>query len=1066
MRAAKINGHHQSAEEGERDHPTLGTRGKKRRGLISVAAAIIGVGCASLLATSSSLAHGAVDIDTNSPDRALTIAQYIHTAWKAQDGAPADAWALAQTADGWLWLGTSTGLYRFDGIRFERVPIEGLDPGRSKAIHGLVALESGELWIAYVYGGASVLKNGRFTHYAEPEGMDKGTILDFVQDAQGAMWAASSLGLHRFDGKRWQRIGSESGFADRSATNLLLDQHGTLWVAGEKELLLLPRGSRRFERAGLPAAEFSEFCQSPDGRAWYLDRTGVHPLPGQDATKPRTSWSNASTSYILLIDRDGSLWSIHEAVLSHWPPPREPFRQFLLEGHTSDDTFSAKNGLTGSLPKAMMEDREGNIWVSTNAGLDRFRPPKVRKLPLPVDEMGFYALAAGAHGSVWIGTHITGDESMPTDGLWKFDTRLVRVAPQITLGVTAADLDTNGVLWIGGREGIWRQEGGERFIKVAELPDDLHGQMVHALTIDSAGDPWVSAVRASHLLRFQNGEWKPNGDVPELPDTRPQVQARDGTGRLWFGYRDGRIAVVGPKRATVFGAKEGLQIGTIFAIHPGRHTLVASEAQIAVLGGGRFHALTAPADPTVLEGVTGIVETSNGDVWLNGFRGAVRIAAADLEKALRSGSYKVPFELFDAGDGYPGLAQRVRPLPTAIEGTDGRLWFAGSEGVAWIDPAHIHRSEIPPPLVIRSLTAGGQMFATTGVVQLAKGIRSLQIDYTALNLTRPERTRFRYRLEGFDETWLDAGARRQAFYTNLHPGRYRFRVVATNENGVWNESGATLAISIPPTFVQTKTFLVLCTLAGLIFLWFVCALRVRQVTARERSRLKTRLLERERIARELHDTLFQGLLSASLQLQVADSEIPRDASGKHRVERVVQLLRQTIDEGRSAVRDLRAACSKRDDLERAFAQIPQDLAVDEKIEYRLILEGIPRALRPSIRYEVYRIGGEALANAFQHSRCKLVETVLQYARNRFRLVIRDDGCGMDPAIVRSGREGHWGLAGMRERSERIGARLTVRSAIGAGTEIDLIVSSRAAFEPTGSHSPLDWLAKLYAGLGD
>jgi signal transduction histidine kinase len=265
--------------------------------------------------------------------------------------------------------------------------------------------------------------------------------------------------------------------------------------------------------------------------------------------------------------------------------------------------------------------------------------------------------------------------------------------------------------------------------------------------------------------------------------------------------------------------------------------------------------------------------------------------------------------------------------------------------------------------------------------------------------------------------------------------------------------------------VQTKTFLVLCTLAGLIFLWFVYALRVRQVTARERSRLETRLLERERIARELHDTLFQGLLSASLQLQVADSEIPRDTRGKHRVERVVQLLQQAIDEGRSAVRDLRAA-SKPDDLERAFAQIPQDLAVDEKIEYRLILQGKPRALRPSIRDEVYRISREALTNAFQHSRCKLVETVLQYASNRFRLVIRDDGCGMDPAIVRSGREGHWGLSGMRERSERIGARLTVRSAIGAGTEIDLIVSGRAAFEPTGNHSPLDWLAKLYALLGD
>jgi len=220
-------------------------------------------------------------------------------------------------------------------------------------------------------------------------------------------------------------------------------------------------------------------------------------------------------------------------------------------------------------------------------------------------------------------------------------------------------------------------------------------------------------------------------------------------------------------------------------------------------------------------------------------------------------------------------------------------------------------------------------------------------------------------------------------------------------------------------------------------------------------------LERERIAQELHDTLLQGLLSASLQLAVANSEILPGATAKPLVERVFQQLRQMVDEGRSAVLGLRAKHSEPDDLERAFSQIPQDLVADEKIQYRLIVEGTPRSLRPTVRNEVYRIGREALANAFRHSSASVVETVLDYASDRFRMVIRDNGCGMDPEILRSGREGHWGLSGMHERSKQIGASLKVKSAAGAGTEIDLIVPAPAAFEPATSSGFMAWLARLY-----
>jgi signal transduction histidine kinase len=294
------------------------------------------------------------------------------------------------------------------------------------------------------------------------------------------------------------------------------------------------------------------------------------------------------------------------------------------------------------------------------------------------------------------------------------------------------------------------------------------------------------------------------------------------------------------------------------------------------------------------------------------------------------------------------------------------------------------------------------------------------------------------------------------------PGHYRFRVIASNNDGVWNETGAAVNFDIPPAFVQTRWFLAICVTAGALVLWLLWTLRLRQIQARLRDRLEAQLLERERIAQELHDTLLQGLLSASLQLAVANSEISPCATAKPLVERVSQLLRQMIDEGRNAVRGLRTGHCGRDDLECVFAQIPQDLAADENIKHQLIVEGTPRSLRPLIRDEVYRIGREALANAFRHSQASVIETALEYTQDRFRIVVRDNGRGIDPEVLRCGREGHWGLSGMRERSEKIGARLKVLTAAGAGTEIALTIPGGAAFQRCARSGWVSWLAGIYS----
>lgn len=999
----------------------------------------------------SLVAVGALPLRGNAQE--LSLAQFNHKAWTTADGAPSDVWAMAQTPDGWLWFGAPTGLYRFDGIRFERVTLEGLDPRRSRAISVLYASDSGALWIGYVFGGASLLKDGRFTHFGEAQGMCSGTGGWFAEDARGAIWATCTDALLRYDGRQWTRIGSNWGLPDAYANSVFVDQRGTLWVAGDREIFFLERQTQRFQPTGIRVEGHVAFLESPDGRTWYTDAAGIHALPAQSAGPARAARSNSRTSYIWLIDRAGSLWQLGEFGVERFPFDLTR-AELLFKDHLHADSFTTKDGLSDAVTKTLLEDREGNVWITTTAGVDRFRPTNVHRLPSSVGELGSQALAPAENGSVWIGS-FQGMLDTSRDGLWKFDGRLKRIpVPGITQ-VTAVNIDADGKLWIAGPEGVWRQEGEQRFRKVAEPPEGTGGNQVHALTIDLKGDPWISVVRST-LFRYNNGKWERNGNLSALPDPYPYTHALDHEGRLWFGYGDGTLAVVESDHVKILGAAEGLDIGAIFALHVGRHTIVASENQVAMLENGRFHIVTTPADPTVLEGVTGILEAKNGDVWFNGFKGAVRVTAVDLDRALQTRTYGLPFELFDIEDGFPGMAQRKRPIPTITEGSDGRIWFAGTINVAVLDPRSLRRNTIPPPVAIRALTAGGRRYSTMDALSLAAGTRDLQVDYTALSLARPDRIRFRYRLDGFDEGWVEAGSRRQAFYTNLDAGHYKFRVAAANESGIWNESRAALDITIPPTFVQTKAFVVICIAASVLLLWFAYRLRVRRLSVTLRNRLEERVGERERIARELHDTLLQGVQGLILKFQAATEEIPHGTTARGMMEQALDRADDVLVEGRDRLKDLRLQPTTAADLPPAIGAMGAQLAEDHSNHFNLSVEGTPRPLEPIVREEALRIAHEALTNAFRHAHATKIETEIVYHRAELRLRFRDDGCGIDSSIVETGRPDHWGLPGMRERAKKIRASFEVRSRQGAGTVIELRVPAGTAYSRTARRWRWRW----------
>jgi signal transduction histidine kinase len=331
-----------------------------------------------------------------------------------------------------------------------------------------------------------------------------------------------------------------------------------------------------------------------------------------------------------------------------------------------------------------------------------------------------------------------------------------------------------------------------------------------------------------------------------------------------------------------------------------------------------------------------------------------------------------------------------------------------------------------------------------------------------LSLTDPERVQFRYKLEGFDDHWRGPVSAREATYTNLPPRRYTFRVIACNNDGVWNEQGAALDFAIAPAFYQTSWFLLLCVASAGSLGWMGYRWRVRQVRARLNLRFNERLSERTRIARELHDTLLQGFLSASMQLHVAVDRLPAESPEKPRLNRVQELMRIVIDEGRNAVRGLRTSVADSGDLEKAFARIREDLETHEEIGFRVIGEGQARLLHVVIRDEVYAIGREALVNAFRHSGATQIEVEVEFAAKHLRILIRDDGRGIDPELLQAGREGHWGLSNMRERAERIGAQLKVRSRAGTGTEVELSVPSAIAFQADPKERHARGLARLWA----
>jgi ligand-binding sensor domain-containing protein/signal transduction histidine kinase len=965
---------------------------------------------------------------------ALDINQYAHTAWTVRDGFfKGSITSIAQTPDGYLWLGTEFGLLRFDGVRsvsWEPPAGEHL-PG--SYIRALLAARDGRLWIGTAEGLAS-WKDGKLVSYPEFAGHAIGPLLE---DREGTVWASSRTPsdnrLCALHGGIVQCYG-EDGSLGTGVYTLYEDSRGTLWAGAATGLWRWNPGPPKLYPMPDPAVDIRALIEGDTGTLWIVMRDGIRTLVnGKVESFSLPGVERRFTAVNLLRDRNGGLWiGTQDQGLFH-----------VHDGRT--DAFTQSDGLSGNHILRLFEDPEGNIWVGTVNGLDRFRDFAVTTISVKqgLSNDSVTSVLAAKDGSVWLGT---------PDGLNRWNNGHITIYRKQS-GLPDDILeslfeDDRGRVWVATRRGLAYFENG-RFIPVTSVPAGV----VRSIGEDSAGDLWINDQEQGlfHLSAGSVVERIPWAKLGHQDYSRALIPD-PLRGGLWIGFVKSGVAYLkdGQVRASYTGANglgegrvEGLKLdrdGTLWA---------ATQAGLSRVKNGRVATLTS-RNGLPCNTVHWMMEDLDHFVWLGMACGLVRISRPELDAWATDPKRMIQATVFDSADGVRSQALSFSYNPEVTTSTDGKLWFVPGDGVSVIDPRHLPLNPLLPPVHIEEIIADRKKYETTSNLHLPPRIRDLEIDYTALSMVTAEKVFFRVKLEGRDPDWKDMGIERKAFYNDLPPRHYRFRVKACNNSGVWNEAGASFDFSIDPAYYQTAWFQASCVAAFLGLLWALYRYRLHQIA----QQFDARLDERTRIARELHDTLLQGFHGVIFRFQAARNMLPRrPEEAIEALDGALERAEQALAEGRDAIHDLRSSTVVTNELAQAVTalgkEMSHELASQDSAhglaKYHVVVEGPPRDLHPILRDEVYAITREAVRNAFRHAQARDIEVEIRYSGNSFQVRIRDDGKGIDAGIVAEGRAGHYGVPGMRERARRIGGKLDVWTATGAGTEIALSIPASIAF---------------------
>jgi len=986
------------------------------------------------------LANPARALDPNGP-----MSGYIRDQWGTAQGYPGGpVYAIAQTADGYLWLGTQKGLVRFDGFNFHLNMGANSTAEPAGPVLGLATDASGSLWIRP--------RNPSLLHNRG------GTFQTVVSDGVTAMCRGRSgeiifstlgNGILRDTAGKLETLAVTAAIPNFLVLSLAQTSDGKIWIGTrDSGLFMLSEGKISPGGPGLPDRKINCLLAAGNGQLWIGTDNGVARWNGAGITQPRITRQGVPHSLAraqalaMTLDRESNVWigtsGGLECIGAHDVSPLE------------------KGGRGGSEAiTALFEDREGNLWTGSSSGVQRLRDSVFTTYSthqdLPSDAVG--PVYAGAEDRAWFA---------PVDGglYWVRQGQIGQVKEAGLGGDVVYSIDGgNGELWIG------RQRGGLTHLRrnadswVSQNYTQAQGlaqDSVYSVYRARDGTVWAGTLSGG-VSKLSGGKFTTYTIANGLASNTIASILESADGTMWFATPNG-LSALANGRWRAFAARDGLpseDLNCLFEDSTGV-LWVGTAAGLAFFNTSSIQ--LAPASIASLhEQIFGIAEDRNGSLWIATANHVLRV---NRDRLLRGALGEGDVREYGIADGLRSV-EGLKRHRSIVADPLGRIWVSTHRGLSVVDPARLTNNPTPALVHLQTISADGSAIDVRNGVHIPGSRKRIIIGFAGLNLTVPDQVQFKFRLDRFDRSWIGPVARRDAVYTNLSPGSYRFRVIAGNADGVWNSPEAAIGFEVDPVFWQTWWFRLSVVLACVLAILLLYRVRLHHLTGQLNVRFEERLAERTRIAQELHDTLLQGFLSASMQLHVAVDQLPEQSPAKSSLDRILKLMGRVIEEGRNAVRGLRSSQSGSLDLEQALSRIQQELAIDTDAGFRMIVEGRPRPLHPVLRDEVYRISREALANAFRHSRARKIEIQLEYGFNRLRIQVRDDGCGIDPEVLRMGRDGHWGLPGMRERAERIGAKLHVWSSAAAGTEVELSVPSHIAFQGQSLKGMFGWLSKVY-----
>jgi signal transduction histidine kinase/ligand-binding sensor domain-containing protein len=977
-------------------------------------------------------------------DPARHISQYGHNAWRIQDGffdgAP---YSIAQNADGYLWIGGANGLVRFDGVRF--VPLTP-PPGEqllSPVVARALAARDGSLWIGTTRG-LSHWTNQNLINYST---YANAVTAPFVEEENGTIWVlragiADGTGpLCQINGRAVRCYGKADGIPEEPYSSLARDSAGNFWLGGSTSLTRWrPDSFQTYYVSGLksntgqpgvcavaPGHDGSLWvgiCQHGPGLGLQQFSQGVWKpfvVPGFDSSTLRV--------LTLFVDGQNALWvgTVGQGV-------------YRIYG-SEVDHFGRSEGLSGDAIYAFFEDREGNLWVATDKGLDCFRDLQITTFStregLTTPAVG--SVQATRDGAIWMagvnGLDILGP------GLGQSRVRSFQTGKGLPgAQVTSLFEDRAGQHWVGIDNTLNIYENG-RFTRVARRDGSPTG-MILGITEDVNNNLWVlSYGPPTMLIRIVDRKVQEELPTPQIPAASSLVA--DARGGVWLGLLDGDLARYQQGRVETFRFEHppNSRVNQVLLSSDG-WVLGATTFGLIGWSNGKQQTLSA-RNGLPCDRVNGLVEDGSGALWLYMQCGLVEIPRSDLQRWWAQPNVSLQPKEFDVFDGFQS-GNRAPFESKAVRTLDGRLWFANAAVAQMIDPSHLARNLIAPAVHVEQVIADRKGHSLQGDVRLPARTRDVEIDYTALSLAVPQKVRFRYKLEGRDTDWQEAGTRRQAFYTDLGPGTYRFHVIACNNDGIWNQQGASLDFKVMPAWYQTIWFKLLFVVIILTTTWALHRLRVRQVARALAVRFDERLAERTRIARELHDTFLQTVQGSKLVANDALESAYEPARMRQAMEQLSTWLGRAVEEGRAALNSLRTSTTETNDLAEGLRRATEECRLFSPMETSFSVEGDSKEMHPVVRDEIYRIGYEAIRNASAHSKASRLYVGLKYGQD-IAVSVGDNGVGIPESIIDGGTNGHYGLQGMRERAARVGGKLRIVSSVDSGTEVSLVVPGSIAF---------------------